>query len=299
MSKFSHSFTHVLHIVVNSLLVQIGQVFGQKGIDRSIIIVDYKIMRNILTVSLIFTLFLVSTPKEVLAQEAASGIAVPIPINGETKDGYIICSSIEGNSPCIKAYDPGMFGVVTQEPAVSFKQDIPQEGTQPLISAGKTYVLVSTEKGVIKKGDFVTSSVIPGVGMKAVKSGYVLGSALEDYNETDPKKIGKILVSVSIRPAVLSSGAGANLIEMIREGIDAAFLTPLAALRYVIASIIIAASVILGFVYFGKIAKSGVEAVGRNPLAGARIQSSVLINVVLTILIMAGGLLVAYIVLTA
>jgi hypothetical protein len=248
----------------------------------------------------LFLFLLISAfPKLALAQESSSGIAVPIPVAGEVKDGYIICSTATGNIPCDKAYDPGAFGVIALSPAISFNQDSPQAGYHPIISSGKTYVLVSSLKGVIKKGDFVTSSVTSGVGMKATKSGYVLGSALEDWSDVDPTKIGKILVSVSIRPAILSSGAGANLIEMIREGVDAAFMTPLAALRYVIASIIIAASVILGFIYFGKIAKSGVEAVGRNPLAGARIQSSVLINVVLTILIMGGGLLVAYIVLTA
>lgn len=238
-------------------------------------------------------------PVRVLAQDSSSGIAVPIPIIGEAKDGAIVCSTEQGSTLCQKAYDPGTFGVITFDPAVSFKLDISQEDHQSVISSGKAYVLVSTLKGPIKKGDFITSSITAGVGMKAVKSGYVLGSALQDFNESDPNKVGKILISVSIRPAVLSSGAGANLIELIREGVDAAFLTPLAALRYVIASIIIAASVILGFLYFGKIAKSGVEAVGRNPLAGRRIQTSVVLNVILTIVIMGGGLLLAYIVLVA
>lgn len=249
--------------------------------------------------SLLFVLCYLLLPKAVFAQDSASAIAIPIPISGEVKDAFIVCSGVDGNKPCSKAYDPSTFGVIAQDSAISFELNTPIEGYQPVISNGKAYVAVSSVKGTIKKGDFITSSTKPGVGMKATKSGYVLGSALQEYNETDPEKTGNILVSVSVRPAILSSGAGANLIEMIREGLDAAFMTPLAALRYVIASIIIGTSVIFSFAHFGKIAKSGVEAMGRNPLAGGRIQTSVVINVILTIIIMGGGLLVAYIVLIA
>jgi hypothetical protein len=50
----------------------------------------------------------------------------------------------------------------------------------PVSSAGITYVKYNSENDTIKKGDLITSSSEPGVGMKATKSGLVLGIALED-----------------------------------------------------------------------------------------------------------------------
>jgi F0F1-type ATP synthase membrane subunit c/vacuolar-type H+-ATPase subunit K len=53
----------------------------------------------------------------------------------------------------------------------------------------------------------------------------------------------------------------------------------------------------LGLVYFGRIARAGVEAMGRNPMAKRMIQLSVLLHVVLTIIIVLTGLGIAYLIL--
>jgi F0F1-type ATP synthase membrane subunit c/vacuolar-type H+-ATPase subunit K len=50
------------------------------------------------------------------------------------------------------------------------------------------------------------------------------------------------------------------------------FSCPLSALRYVAASVIVVAAAIAAFVYFGKVARSGVDAIGRNPLASKAIK---------------------------
>jgi len=242
--------------------------------------------------------FFVFTGVKVFALEISSGVAVTVPVIDENiADGNIICSSEGGYSLCRTAYSPKMYGVISLAPAVLLESSSSSINAKPVMTAGKAYVLVTTVTGPIKKGDFVTSSETAGVGQKALKSGYVLGTALEDYEESDPTKTGRILVSISIKPAILSTRAGTNLIQMIKEGVDAAFLSPLSALRYVVAAIVVVSSVILGLVFFGKVARSGVEAVGRNPLAGKTIQASVLFNVFLTILIMGAGLFIAYLVL--
>ena len=46
----------------------------------------------------------------------------------------------------------------------------------------------------LKKEILLTTTTIPGVAAKAIKSGYVLGTALEDYEESDPQKTDKIVV---------------------------------------------------------------------------------------------------------
>jgi hypothetical protein len=120
---------------------------------------------------------------------------------------------------------------------------------------------------------------------------------LEDYLNTDTTVTGVMQVSIGIRPAIVATSARGNLIEALKQGLLAPTLTPLASLRYLLAMIVAVASFILGFIYFGKVAKSGVEAVGRNPLASRLIQLNVALNLILTVAIMSAGLLLAYFIL--
>lgn len=230
------------------------------------------------------------------AQNNSSGFAVTIPVSGNgVIDGAMVCSTDVGYSLCERSYNPNMYGVVTTSPSIYF--DNSQAGSYPVVSNGKAYVLVQGGSDPIKVGDYITSSDALGIGQKAQKSGYVLGTALEDYLETDPQKTKKILVSISVKPAILTQQAGTNLIEMIKEGIDGAFLSPLSALRYVVSGVIVIATVLFGLMHFGKIAKSGVEALGRNPLAGRMIQFGILLNVLMTIVIMISGLAIGFLIL--
>ena len=53
----------------------------------------------------------------------------------------------------------------------------------------------------------------------------------------------------------------------------------------------------LGFIYFGRIAKAGVEAIGRNPLASRTITSGLVLHILLTIVIVGAGLGIGYLIL--
>jgi hypothetical protein len=238
---------------------------------------------------LLVTLSLVAlslTPPVTLAQTSASGVAVSVSMTETNiEDGSVICSS----TICNKAYDSSVMGVYTESPAILLENTTLVDG-KPVISSGKVYVRF---EGEIKKGDYVTTSEKPGVAVKATRNGYVLGTALEDF--AGPS--GKILVALGMRPAVLTSGASDNLWEALRQGLSSLYLTPIAALRYIAAMIIVIAAFVLGFAYFGRVARSGVEAVGRNPLAGRTIEFTVILNIILTIVIMGSGLLLAYIIL--
>lgn len=239
--------------------------------------------------------FLVSA-NNVWAQDAVgSGVATSTTISGDYKDGDVVCVDKSNvNKVCTKEYDSNMMGVIVEKPSVSFTSS---SGGVPLISLGNVYTNVTGANGPIRKGDFVTSSTTPGIAQLAKKSGYILGVALEDYSGTDSSQIGKILISVNIRPAVLSGGAGSNLMELIKDGVSGAFESPLSALRYIIAGILVVVSFVFGILHFGKMAKSGVEAIGRNPLAAKTIQLGILFNVLIAIVIMAVGLGIAYLVL--
>ena len=231
--------------------------------------------------------------------QTSQGVAISTPMQGESFDGAIICSDSSDSEDiyvsCYREYDPNVFGVVTANAGVSF--DDGAAGSVLVSTSGNAYVVVTTINGDIKKGDYITSSKTPGVGMLAKKSGYVLGTALDDYSNSDKTTRGKIQVNLGSRPAVLTTGAGNNLIQLITEGFAGAFESPLAALRYIVAGILVIVSVVFSLLHFGKIAKSGVEALGRNPLAARTIQFGIVMNILMAIVIMGVGLGIAYVVL--
>ena len=59
--------------------------------------------------------------------------------------------------------------------------------------SGRVPVKVSTENGAIVAGDYLTSSSITGVAMKATKAGPIIGLAMESYDGTD---VGKVLTFI-------------------------------------------------------------------------------------------------------
>ncbi|MGP8216880.1 MAG: hypothetical protein ACLQQ4_15040 [Bacteroidia bacterium] len=76
-----------------------------------------------------------------------------------------------------KSYDENIIGVYYLGPNAVHNAMMT---TEPLVSEGIVYVKYNSENGQIKKGDLITSSSTPGEGMKATKSGMVIGVALED-----------------------------------------------------------------------------------------------------------------------
>ncbi len=249
------------------------------------------------SVFLVIFLFIVGVGI-VKAQQPLTGVAISVPLNEQNVvDGDIVCSATSGYSLCKNPYDSSMYGVVNETPVASITN-----GTLPnfhlVITQGEVPVKVTTINGKIKVGDYVTSGGTTGVGQLADKTGYVLGRALEAYSDSDTKKVGTIKVSVAIHAKIDTlASVKQNLVELLGTGFSALGVGPIAALRYVVASTMVLVSFVIGFIYFGRIAKTGVEAIGRNPLAGARIQFSVLVNIVIMVIIALVGLATAYLIL--
>ncbi len=233
-------------------------------------------------------------------ENPSAGIAISLTISDTNiKDGNIISSTSKGYKLTREAYDPSTYGVVTTSPAVSLENQNSSASSNmfPIISAGKAYVLVSTINGKINKNDYITSSTIPGVGQKAAIDGFTLGTALEPYDNSNSKAIGKILVYINPHYNATFVAVKTNLIESLKSAAGAPFLSPLTTLRYVIAGLIAMLAFILGFIYFGRVVRTGVEALGRNPMAGRFIQLSIIFNLLMTIVIMGIGLAIAYLIL--
>ncbi len=90
--------------------------------------------------------------------------------------------------------DQKIIGVVSTSPFQVMGADIKEQGAnpRPIAMVGRVPVKVSDENGYIEPGDFLTSSSVPGVAMRATKSGPVIGQALEGFSGST----GKIMVFV-------------------------------------------------------------------------------------------------------
>ena len=231
------------------------------------------------------------------AQGLTSGIAVSEPVDPDVGKVGNIISFVDGDFVLSKkAYDEKIYGVIAEKPVASV-EDTELSVSKLVISNGAAYVIVSNKNGDIKVGDFITSSDIPGVGQKASTSGYVLGFALENFVNASNDSQKSMLVSVAIRNQFIESNVKVNLIEALRSGLQAPFLTPVASLRYILAALIVVGSFIVGFSSFGRTSGSGIEALGRNPLAKKTIQATIIFNFILTSIIMLIGLTLAYFIL--
>ncbi|KKU10474.1 MAG: hypothetical protein UX13_C0011G0015 [Candidatus Woesebacteria bacterium GW2011_GWB1_45_5] len=105
-------------------------------------------------------------------------------------------------------YDEGMIGIVSTRPGMTLGpsdgttpgySSETQEGTiaVPIALSGRVPVKVTDENGTINKGDYLTSSSTPGVAMKAVKAGKVIGQALENWDPENPEATDRVLVFIN------------------------------------------------------------------------------------------------------
>lgn len=105
----------------------------------------------------------------------------------ENSAGFVSGNIVSSESATIRTpvrisdrpYDDNIMGVYSddikldEESKALFKPNF-------FLNIGITKVMYNSENGLIKRGDFITSSSQHGVGMKATKSGMVVGVALED-----------------------------------------------------------------------------------------------------------------------
>ncbi len=97
-----------------------------------------------------------------------------------------------------KAYDRNALGIISTQPNMVMGGDIPPEGVKQvnLALAGRVPVRVSNINGNIKPGDYLTSSDIPGMAMKATRAGPIVGRSLGTFTGEGGMTTGIVLVYV-------------------------------------------------------------------------------------------------------
>lgn len=263
------------------------------------------------SIILLFFLLLVSvlTPAQVAAQSeegtaagvagaASMGVARMIEVKDKNiKNGTIVSTSDQGSAVVTdKPYDSQVIGVVSRDAAIIISSTGGQNSV-PVISNGTVYILVSSQKGAIKKGDLLTTSTIPGVAVKADSDGYVLGTALEEYNASNPEQSAIIAAELDLHYFNSKPTFIGTMTDIFKLAILPTKDSPTPLFKYIVAAAVVLGSFVLGFMSFGRTAAKGVEALGRNPAASRIIHVGIIFNVSIVVIIVTAGLAVAFLIL--
>lgn len=230
------------------------------------------------------------------------GVAQSLPVLDETvSDGQIIVVREGQYRLSREAYEANVVGVLASGAAVVLDADVP--GKQTVASSGVAKVTVNGQSGPISVGDFVTASDVPGIGMKATTSGWVLGAAQEAFGGATAEEVGQVEVLLNPHLATLSGepAGAAHLSGLIADflNISAAGIQdePSTALRWAVATLILVISLAASLLVFGRVAANGIMAIGRNPLAKGAIAFTVGLNLAITLMILGVGAGLSYLVL--
>ena len=152
-----------------------------------------------------------------------------------------------------------------------------------IATAGKFEMLVSSQNGEIKAGDYVAISAIDGIGMKAGdKESVAVGRALSDFDgksgaisslevkssDGSSKKVnvGRVTADVSVSKNPLFKATEPNLPEVLRKASEAIAGKPVNAVRvYVALLVFMVTAITAGTLMFGGV-RSAIISIGRNPL---------------------------------
>jgi mucin-19 len=141
------------------------------------------------------------------AQTTVQGldVAEKYPSNQNLVPGEVVTTTpnqdyfIERSS---SSYQGSVIGIVSTKPGVllgGFAYNAyPQEILHNIALSGRVPVKVSTENGPIAIGDYLTTSSIPGVAMKATQAGPTVAKALSSYNNPDQNAVGTAMGFVNI-----------------------------------------------------------------------------------------------------
>jgi len=186
---------------------------------------------------------------------------------------------------------------------------------QVLVAAnGKHEVLVSNQNGPIKVGDFLSISAIAGVAMKAgVSQDQVIGKAAgtftgtanviskvsvkDQLGHTTELAIGRITVDVGITHNPLNQKTVDFLPAFLVGFANTVANKSVSVARIYLASVIVLITTILTIVMLYSGIRSGMIAVGRNPLSKKSIIKSLIQTVFAGLIVYITGILAVYLLL--
>jgi len=209
-----------------------------------------------------------------------------------------------------------MFGVTVDRGQLPVTLSNGDAENEVFVAVSGTYsVLVSTEGGDIKSGDYVTLSSVNGVAMKASTEeetvfgranaafdgkGLTLGqTTLKDNTGKDSQtvKLGTIPVTINIQRNPNIQSTEANLPDALRRVGQAVAEKEVSPIRIYLSLGIAVISLIAAIAVLYAGVRSGVISIGRNPMGKKSIFRALLQVIVTSILILVIGLFAVYLLL--
>lgn len=181
-------------------------------------------------------------------------------------------------------------------------------------NSGQYEALVSDQNGTIKSGDYVAVSSLAGVGMKAgPKQEFVLGKALNGFdgrtnvestttlktsNGDQRVSIGRVSIEVAVahNPNFAQENQ-AGVPDFLQSLVQTVTDKPVTAFRiYASLAIIVVCVIIAGSIMFAGV-RTGMVAVGRNPLAKKTISRNLIQVILMALIVFVIGLIAVYLLL--
>lgn len=209
-----------------------------------------------------------------------------------------------------------IFGIVVSRNDSPVSLSNPGSEPEVLVATSGSYeVLVSSQNGAVKVGDYITASSLRGVGMKASGAQkLVLGKALKDFAgensdiegsatlETSSGKrevaLGRVPLEVSVAHNPLYEKENtAGVPEFLRRAAGVVTDRPVTALRIYAGLAVLALSIFIagGILYAG--VRSGMVAIGRNPLAKRSIIRNMIQVTLMSLIVFVIGVFAVYLLL--
>lgn len=181
-------------------------------------------------------------------------------------------------------------------------------------NSGQYEVLVSSQNGFIKTGDYIAVSSLAGIGMKASsKQEFVLGKALNSFdgrsniestttlktsNGDQRVNIGRVSIEVAVaHNPNYAQQKQAGVPQFLEELAQTVTDKPVTAFRiYASLAIVVVCVIIAGSIMFAGI-RTGMIAVGRNPLAKKTISRNLIQVILMALIVFVIGLIAVYLLL--
>lgn len=218
--------------------------------------------------------------------------------------------------PVLAADVKSMLGVIVPNNASPITLTPETVKAQQVLVArqGRFEVLVSNQNGVIKNGDYITVSAVAGIGMRADENqSTILGTAIGSFNGTAnvigsvvlKDKLGKtstvsishVLVNLNIEHNPLEQKSTDFLPSFLAKAATVVANKPVSTARIILglAALIVTAFVTGTVVYSG--VRSGIVAIGRNPLSKQSIIKGLVQTVIAGLIIFIAGVFAVYLLL--
>jgi hypothetical protein len=239
---------------------------------------------------------------------SADGVVQGYLGKGDIQRGYIV-SLVKGSTDTVQATpanDDGssIFGVAvdpTQAPLTLNRAD----NSQVFVATTGNYpVFVSTERGAIRQGDYLSISSTAGIaGLASGTQKAIIGQALQDFDgkkgtitKAGSYSIGKIQVNIDPRKNPIAAN-DVYVPGFLRTVGQAVAGKPVSAQRIYLSLVFLLAAVTLATTLLWASVRGGMIAMGRNPLNRGHILNSMFKVVTAAVMVFIIGLFGVYLLL--